>query len=64
MVERMVVPQLPPSLTRACRPMQDYPEDLNGIVAQHGRNMEAAGRCAARHQAVVDTLEALRVEAD
>jgi len=36
-----------------------YPSDIAGIAIVHGENMERAGKCRARHSAIVTILEDL-----
>jgi len=62
-VERLVVPTLSPNLTRPCAPLVPAKSGkLEDILQAHAENMERAGICITRHQAIVDRLEALRKE--
>lgn len=60
-VERLIVPELPPSLSAPCKAMSEYKSgELAEILETHGINMEAANRCISRHEAVINALQALK----
>lgn len=62
-VEKLVVPVLPAALTHECPPLPEYTSgELAVWMAEHGDLVAAAKRCAARHKALVDTLERIREE--
>lgn len=60
-VEKLIVPELPPSLTHGCAPMQTLENGtLTEILRVNGVNMENAHKCLTRHASIVSTLKELR----
>jgi hypothetical protein len=39
--------------------MKDYPAEIAGMAFVHGENMESAGKCRARHDAIMLIIERL-----
>lgn len=62
MVDRYLIPTLPPNLTNPCKPMdENYGSgDLEIIALVHGQNMEEAGKCRERHAGILEAFEAMR----
>jgi hypothetical protein len=63
--QQLIVPNLPPNLTRPCPEMRlAESSDIEGILRNHTTNMESAGRCRVRHGAIVLALDSLRSQID
>jgi len=57
------VPQLPIVWMQHCKDMKEYPSGDIGVIAlTHAENMELAGLCRVRHNAMVDRLKELATE--
>lgn len=64
-VERLVVPTLPPNLTLPLPDMQlANSGDLGEILKVHVFNMEVAAKCRARLEAIIKLLDDLRRNSD
>ena len=55
------VPNLPPHWMTDCKELSEYDSgNLETILLTHGHNMEAAGICRARHNALITKLKELQ----
>ncbi len=52
-----IVLDIPDSLRKPCTPMGMYPSDIEGMAIVHGVNMENAGKCRLRHEAIIGIVE-------